>query len=1067
MKILKLEFQNLNSLKGKWTIDFTDPAFQRDGLFAITGPTGAGKTTILDAICLSLYGKTPRLSSISVSSNEIMNRTSAVCFAQTTFSTEKGTFRSSFHQRYARGTRAGNLLAPTYELADAQTNDVLASSKKQFQEKIVETIGLTYDQFTRAVLLAQGQFKIFLDSNPNDRAQLLETITGAQIYTNISKKIYERAGQESQKLKEFAQLLDEINKFVLTESEQQELKDRIAEIDVQSQQYLDEIKKLEEQIQWVKELEKLQRELKVHEEKLSQVVRDLQSFQPQRERLALDSKAQKLYPDYQNLKYKKDALNKLNAQIEQTDANIGILKADIIRTDNELEQASQSLGAAQKELEDKTPVIAQVKELDVIIAQKQNDLAPLKTRLAEIQNRFNEACRKAKIAPEETPKELDSAGIELQIDKYLNGISISDAHNLIRKFDALKQKWTDLLSVKQTLLENQTALHNREQENQAYESTIQKLEVQKQDLETRTEQEEARAQNIQTKIDNAKLIQSLDQRRQNLQDQTPCPLCGALSHPYCEGKLSITLCEDEKEINAVQNSLLNLKKSLKQTGEELVRRQTEQKNVLLAIVQLKGSVQANQTRADDLCRCQIQCDDDISIGEIRNRIQALEQKTAAVHSRLQQAEQLDKLKEPVLIRDELTNAQQDLTQKMDVINDWRQKRQALIGDANPDKMANALAQAVNRAEKLTQAHKEKKLELQTKLESEMQKKDSLSDAQRQSTNELNDLSADFNAKLQKENFSSDVEYFTAILDDNLRNRLQQQEKELDNQKTSLETLYNTAVQKERQTRQQNLTDKPLPELVAASKETSAQREALISQKGSCVQRLSENERLHAQRQTRQKEYDDQRQIASRWERLNNLIGSKQGDKYRKIVQRLSLEILIDYANQQMSVLAPRYQLTLQRESDEEFGITQSASLKSSQLATRNSQLPKDDLAIFCLDAWQGGAIRPTTNLSGGESFLVSLALALGLSRMSSQNMTLETLFLDEGFGALDDATLQTALDAINRFQYERQANKLIGIISHVDALKERIVNKIEVVRSTNGTSLLRGAGDRNEKTISD
>ena len=87
--------------------------------------------------------------------------------------------------------------------------------------------------------------------------------------------------------------------------------------------------------------------------------------------------------------------------------------------------------------------------------------------------------------------------------------------------------------------------------------------------------------------------------------------------------------------------------------------------------------------------------------------------------------------------------------------------------------------------------------------------------------------------------------------------------------------------------------------------------------------------------------------------------------------------------------------------------------------------------------------------------------------MSSQNMTLETLFLDEGFGALDDATLQTALDAINRFQYEGQANKLIGIISHVDALKERIVNKIEVIRSTNGTSLLRGAGVRNEKTISD
>ena len=105
MKILKLEFKNLNSLKGEWRIDFTDPAYLNDGLFAIVGPTGAGKSTILDAICLSLYGKTPRLSSISNSSNEIMNRTSADCYAQTTFACDKGKFRSRFDQRYSRDSR--------------------------------------------------------------------------------------------------------------------------------------------------------------------------------------------------------------------------------------------------------------------------------------------------------------------------------------------------------------------------------------------------------------------------------------------------------------------------------------------------------------------------------------------------------------------------------------------------------------------------------------------------------------------------------------------------------------------------------------------------------------------------------------------------------------------------------------------------------------------------------------------------------------------------------------------------------------------------------------------------
>jgi len=107
------------------------------------------------------------------------------------------------------------------------------------------------------------------------------------------------------------------------------------------------------------------------------------------------------------------------------------------------------------------------------------------------------------------------------------------------------------------------------------------------------------------------------------------------------------------------------------------------------------------------------------------------------------------------------------------------------------------------------------------------------------------------------------------------------------------------------------------------------------------------------------------------------------------------------------------------------------------------------LTMHVIDTWQGGVVRTVKNLSGGEVFLVSLALALGLSGMASQNVRVDSLFLDEGFGTLDNDTLETALSALSSLEQE---GKLIGIISHVPALQERIPVRISIEKGTNGTS---------------
>jgi exonuclease SbcC len=177
-----------------------------------------------------------------------------------------------------------------------------------------------------------------------------------------------------------------------------------------------------------------------------------------------------------------------------------------------------------------------------------------------------------------------------------------------------------------------------------------------------------------------------------------------------------------------------------------------------------------------------------------------------------------------------------------------------------------------------------------------------------------------------------------------------------------------------------------------------------------------------------KKIETQQSVLDRWSALSRLIGSADGKKYRNFAQGLTLEIMVSYANNQLSKLSDRYLLIRDKE---------------------------EPLELNVMDNYQAGEIRSTKNLSGGESFIVSLALALGLSRMSSRNVRVDSLFLDEGFGTLDEDSLETALSTLAGL---RQEGKMIGVISHVGAMKERIGTKIVVQPVREGRSVLSGPG---------
>ena len=196
MKILKLHFKNLNSLVGEWEIDFTNPEYSEQGIFAITGPTGAGKSTILDAICLALFGRTPRLDKINSSQNEIMSRQSGECFASLEFKTAHGHYRTWWSQSRARKKADGKLQNAQHVIEDYTNNKILEDKLSKTLQVVTDVTGMDFEHFTRAMLLAQGGFAKFLQSSADERSPILENITGTEIYTQISRLVHERKNSE-------------------------------------------------------------------------------------------------------------------------------------------------------------------------------------------------------------------------------------------------------------------------------------------------------------------------------------------------------------------------------------------------------------------------------------------------------------------------------------------------------------------------------------------------------------------------------------------------------------------------------------------------------------------------------------------------------------------------------------------------------------------------------------------------------------------------------------------------------------------------------------------------------
>ena len=372
VKILGLKFKNLNSLYGEWEVDFTSPEYVSDGIFILTGPTGSGKSTILDAISLALYGVTPRLGKISQNSNEVMSRNTGECYAELTFESQAGKFRCHWSQHRARKKATGNLIDSKHEISDMTSSQILGSKKTDVADVIKEKTGMDFKQFTRSILLAQGGFDTFLKASPEDKSAILEQITGTEIYTEISKKVFERRKNEKNKLDLLKAEISQINLF--TEEEEEKATDDLRVKRKSKTETQDKLKEVEKAIQWHNKISEVQSRIQSLSKEDEDLNTEIEAFKLKREKLKFAQRATHLEGDYVNLCSIRKQQNEDQNTIKTKEEEHENKTKEELQRENELKIVRNKIAELRKEQELLIPKIKKIRLLDQQIQIKKNQL---------------------------------------------------------------------------------------------------------------------------------------------------------------------------------------------------------------------------------------------------------------------------------------------------------------------------------------------------------------------------------------------------------------------------------------------------------------------------------------------------------------------------------------------------------------------------------------------------------------------------------------------------------------------------------------------------------------------
>ncbi|WP_159917489.1 AAA family ATPase [Pantoea sp. 18069] len=1131
MKINSLRFKNLNSLKGEWKIDFTQAPFTESSLFAITGPTGAGKSTLLDAICVALYHETPRLSSLSASANDLMTRHTTDCLAEVEFEVQGQHYRAYWSQRRARDRVDGALQAPKVELATRE-GVILSSQSNDKLKRVAAITGLDFARFTKSMLLAQGGFAAFLTASANERAELLEELTGTEIYGDISVAVFESAREARQTLARHQAQADGVQ--LLSDEERAALQADDERLQAALARVQQDHATAQAQQQWLQQLAQAEEAQQAADSACAQARQALADAAPQLQRLALGAPAQALQPLHQAWQRALAARSESQAQQTQLALAQQQLRSDQAHHHRQARQlAAQVADAAQQQLE------GMATEQQTL--QQYRGTHAAHARLGELLSGWRQQfAQRGELQQKHRTQQQSKTALQQQVERAqqeatATAARIAPALQARTEAGAAAQAASAAL---QTLLDGQgdsATLRARWQQLQAQAHAWQGLqeraqERQGQELQLRTLQQGERAaadrQQAQSTVraqlrsqwkltselvtgqqqllEREQLIQSLAEHRQALQAGEACPLCGALEHPAIASYQALDASATRQQLAQRRGELDALRQQGEAATAELARmestlralqaqRETLERDLAgrwsQAWTALCAQLPAAQSpgvdgwqQPDRLAQSQAQCAQ--SLGALGEALQAVERgerrlrdakdqageaERALLTARNAQALAQQTLQESTARAQAAQAALQELVQARetleaqlqaalleaghaqlpapDVAAQWLQTQQSAwqqwqAGEARLQQLAQAMAQLLPvrdaaQAQALLWAGRWREhealatgpapalardlAECLVLIEQGAQQLAGLQGQALQAQATLDaqgieaaDCETAWQQALRASAFADENAYLQALLPPAERAQLAAMQQRLQEAVQQQQVLQAAAAQGHAQLLAQALTGDAPDVVLQRLQSLEAERAHLGAQRGAASARLHDDAQRRAGKQALLAQIALQARDCDLWQHLDGLIGSAKGDKFRKFAQGLTLDHLLNLANRHLLRLHGRYLLV---------------------------RKPTGALELDIVDSWQGDVARDTRTLSGGESFLVSLALALALSDLVSRKTSIDSLFLDEGFGTLDADTLEvalTALDALNA------SGKMIGIISHVDALKQRIPAQIRV-----------------------